>query len=1447
MKMNFKKGISVIICLCMVLALMPFGAFAEEPMIDVSTSGINLSDYDFKDGGTFKAGTGTVTWVPQTDEESNIIGGTLTLNGAQIIADCYYAISFPPIENADYKLVLEGENTVNTVFSSNSDNNAVLVNKGNLSISGSGSLGIDAYVSTDGYVNTQAISVNGNLSVSSDVDCYAHNASDCGSLKGIRVEGSLTIAEGCTVKAKTGTSEYGNFGVYVGNNILLNKNSVLEASGGKCTSGDSYGIYMATFDDKAHSATLCDGARLTASSADVTNEQYHEDSIAFCGFNSTINCGKNTVLSAIAGNSVNGNSTGIVSHSLISDEGSVITATGKEAKYTYGISCYDNELKSSGDAQAVIGNGIIFNKSTVTATAGTAETFSAGIKMGGYISNIDSVPSLDIYGGKSVFEGENAAVLCYNSDINLFSVSTTTTPENGVLRINNEGDLLESFTADDELKLDSDNYIVLNACTKTVFEDNGLGYITVEQTEGSLTSKNTASTAAFTITAVNIAPTSYETVWCDSYGNGKPDGLTLKLNDAGTQFIASITDKTEPGQYKFYIKAVTSSGTFQSNYVYITVNGVPQPLVPTDFRVTQNDSKYVVVKATSPIDGLDLVYGVSGDKDAEPDYWSYERRLYLSNYETVYLYARTAGTDYYAEGAVTAPIVLTATSSEELFDYDVITSVTDTAVMINNPVDGYEYMINKLDMYSAEYSATKTDTGSDVTSLTFDGLTPKTDYRVMCRIQATENTLPSDWEHLTDVCTSYSKPVPGEGYTIDENCKLTLIENYSVNASEDFTGTDIPDGSVLENGKTYYIRFFDADFSSIPASAATAFTAVSVTVSDLSINGTKNSPIAEVSDVSLSLNGAVFDGVTIGSSFKTNFDGIKANVTAISKSNNSVIVTLSGTPSVSGKKSLFITIPSENIKIGDSHPTTDAVNAENEKATVGIKEDGILTRHNYLSFTSVGLSYYDCYGEIKYVNLEGKINITDTGEGWNWYSDGTTVGDETYTNSVLILDKADIVASGSPVVSLPEDTTVIVRGESSITADFNKSSSDGMIEVLDCEGNLTIKGEKLNITADGLSEDDIYTNHFKSISSNGTVTLDSCNLKIFNENGRGIYSDEAFTIKDSTLTAECYSNCCLESNSDIIINNSKLNLKSDSITIASESTVAVTDGSDVTAVVTGDTYNSNILADDDLTVSDSTVSTVGGYDGMAIADGTLTVTNSTVNCKPNDDKPNKTLAGISAEGKGSIVITNSNVTANGSVAGISSKGTITIDGGTLNAATTAQGSSNKYIPTIAAVYAAKGITIANTVAVNRPLGGKLNAEKTMVCESDGTTAAKTVNIGKPEYKAEIINIPESETKTVNYGDGIELSVNTSSLPAGAQIVWYDGDTQIGTGEKLTYNNLKSTAVITAKIFDADGNALKDADGKEIVMTETISVKTGFWQKLISFFKNLFKMDRLIKQ
>lgn len=101
--------------------------------------------------------------------------------------------------------------------------------------------------------------------------------------------------------------------------------------------------------------------------------------------------------------------------------------------------------------------------------------------------------------------------------------------------------------------------------------------------------------------------------------------------------------------------------------------------------------------------------------------------------------------------------------------------------------------------------------------------------------------------------------------------------------------------------------------------------------------------------------------------------------------------------------------------------------------------------------------------------------------------------------------------------------------------------------------------------------------------------------------------------------------------------------------------------------------------------------------------------------------------------------------------------------------------------------------------------------------------------------------------TINHGDVLKLTALVENKPDGAKIYWYVDGIQKGDGDSFEVNIESNTKTVEVKLVDADGNVLCDANGKEISDSQKVTVKSGFFQKLISFFKNLFKISRIVTQ
>ena len=111
-------------------------------------------------------------------------------------------------------------------------------------------------------------------------------------------------------------------------------------------------------------------------------------------------------------------------------------------------------------------------------------------------------------------------------------------------------------------------------------------------------------------------------------------------------------------------------------------------------------------------------------------------------------------------------------------------------------------------------------------------------------------------------------------------------------------------------------------------------------------------------------------------------------------------------------------------------------------------------------------------------------------------------------------------------------------------------------------------------------------------------------------------------------------------------------------------------------------------------------------------------------------------------------------------------------------------------------------------------------------------------------------------KTVNYGDKVRIeAVIDKEVSSGC----YIGFTVTGEGAKITTETLdghyycyvegtgSGSATVTAKLYLSDGTVVKNLNGEDVADSQDFTMKAGFIQKIISFFKDLFGMNRVTVQ
>ena len=143
-------------------------------------------------------------------------------------------------------------------------------------------------------------------------------------------------------------------------------------------------------------------------------------------------------------------------------------------------------------------------------------------------------------------------------------------------------------------------------------------------------------------------------------------------------------------------------------------------------------------------------------------------------------------------------------------------------------------------------------------------------------------------------------------------------------------------------------------------------------------------------------------------------------------------------------------------------------------------------------------------------------------------------------------------------------------------------------------------------------------------------------------------------------------------------------------------------------------------------------------------------------------------------------------------------------------------------------------------------------EKSYICPDCGNEilgeAEINAHIASEARMKAIVKIQNNNgEKTINYGETLKLTAVTDGKPADAIIVWYVDGVRKGVGETYSVTFESGTKTVEVKLEDTSGKVLKDSSGNEISETEKVSVNSGFWQKIVSFFKNLFRIDRTVEQ
>lgn len=101
-------------------------------------------------------------------------------------------------------------------------------------------------------------------------------------------------------------------------------------------------------------------------------------------------------------------------------------------------------------------------------------------------------------------------------------------------------------------------------------------------------------------------------------------------------------------------------------------------------------------------------------------------------------------------------------------------------------------------------------------------------------------------------------------------------------------------------------------------------------------------------------------------------------------------------------------------------------------------------------------------------------------------------------------------------------------------------------------------------------------------------------------------------------------------------------------------------------------------------------------------------------------------------------------------------------------------------------------------------------------------------------------------QTIDYGEKLMFAAVTTNKPVGSKIYWYVNGVKKGEGPTFELSS-SSDVTVTVKLVDSNGNAYRTVSGKELSDSEKVTVNSNFWQRLIAFFREMFKIERIIIQ
>ena len=167
-----------------------------------------------------------------------------------------------------------------------------------------------------------------------------------------------------------------------------------------------------------------------------------------------------------------------------------------------------------------------------------------------------------------------------------------------------------------------------------------------------------------------------------------------------------------------------------------------------------------------------------------------------------------------------------------------------------------------------------------------------------------------------------------------------------------------------------------------------------------------------------------------------------------------------------------------------------------------------------------------------------------------------------------------------------------------------------------------------------------------------------------------------------------------------------------------------------------------------------------------------------------------------------------------------------------------------------ATFVADGVTVAVVVytaeskSINEPAvpakEGYTGVWEAYELAIGGVTVNAVYTINNPTANAKL-NVKASQT--VDYKANVTVTATAENVPDGYVLAIYEGDILRvkGYNSSVSYKagTMTASKTFTVKVIDANGNVQKDANGNDLAANCEVKVKSGFFDKLIAFFKGLF--------